>query len=54
MQRNDLVLCILIHKATNKYDLPDDLGGEAEPRLLLARGDGDRLSLPAGLMEGSG
>lgn len=29
----------------------DDLGGEAEPRPLLALGDGDRLSFPAGLME---
>lgn len=34
--------------------IPDDLGGEAEARLLLARGDGDRLSLPAGLMLVSG
>lgn len=31
--------------------IPDDLGGEAEPRPLLALGDGDRLSFPAGLME---
>lgn len=33
---------------------PDDLGGEGEPRPLLARGDGDRLFLPVGLMEVSG
>lgn len=33
---------------------PDDLGGDAEPLPLLARGDGDRLSFPAGLMEVSG
>lgn len=34
--------------------IPDDLGGEAEPRPLLPRGDGERLSFPAGLMEVSG
>lgn len=31
--------------------IPVDLGGEAEHRPLLARGDGDRLSRPAGLIE---
>lgn len=31
--------------------IPDDLVGDAEPLPLLARGDGDRLSFPAGLME---
>ncbi len=34
--------------------IPDDLVGDAEPLPLLARGDGDRLSFPAGLMEVSG
>lgn len=33
--------------------LPDDLGGDAEARPLLARGEGDRLSLPEGLTEAS-
>lgn len=33
---------------------PDDLGGEGEPRPLLARGDGERLSFPTGLTEGAG
>lgn len=37
-----------------KKIIPDDLGGDAEPLPLLARGDGDRLSFPAGLMEVSG
>lgn len=32
----------------------EDLAGDAEPLTLLARGDGDRLSFPAGLMEVSG
>lgn len=34
--------------------LPDDLAGEAEPRPLLARGDGERLSFPTGLTEAPG
>lgn len=34
--------------------IPDDLVGDGEPLPLLARGDGDRLSFPAGLMEVSG
>lgn len=34
--------------------LPDDLAGDAEPLPRLARGDGDRLSFPAGLMALSG
>lgn len=33
---------------------PDDLGGEGEPRPLLARGDGERLSFPTGLTDGAG
>ena len=35
----------------NMNILPDDLGGEAEPRPLLPLGDGERLSFPAGLMD---
>lgn len=35
----------------NLVILPDDLGGDAEARPLLARGEGDRLSLPEGLTE---
>lgn len=31
--------------------IPDDLAGDGEPLPLLARGDGDRLSFAAGLME---
>lgn len=37
-----------------KMFIPNDLGGDAEPRPLLARGDGDRLSFPGGLTEDSG
>lgn len=37
-----------------KKIIPDDLAGDTEPRVLLARGDTDRLSFLAGLMEVSG
>lgn len=33
--------------------IPDDLGGDADPLPLLPLGEGDRLSLPEGLAEGS-
>lgn len=33
--------------------LPDDLLGDAEARPLRPRGDGERLSFPAGLVEAS-
>lgn len=46
-------LFILSNKKIIKI-IPDDLGGDGDPRPLLARGDIDRLSFPAGLMEVSG
>ena len=43
---------IILQRALKELNiLPDDLFGDAEPLPLLARGDGDRLSFPAGLME---
>lgn len=33
--------------------VPDDLGGDADARPLLPRGEGDRLSLAEGLTEAS-
>lgn len=46
-------ICVKSNKRNIKI-IPDDLVGDAEPLPLLARGDGDRLSFPAGLMAVSG
>lgn len=43
----------VVHVCVKRMILPDDLLGDAEARPLRPRGDAERLSLPAGLVEAS-
>lgn len=49
----DAMICKVKDSSLITKSVPDDLGGEADPLPLLARGEGDRLSLPEGLIEAS-
>lgn len=42
-----------MHGCVQQKTLPDDLLGDADARPLRPRGDGERLSFPAGLVEAS-